>query len=221
MVRNGLLIGAAVLLAAGCAHRDNHASTSSSEAGGDAAQIQGTWEQQPEQGPASSPRQRVVKEVKGDTETVTTYAADGKVLHAQTARIRLSRSGKVPVYTFSDRQITAGPEAGRSDAAPRSFVYRLRGDEFDEVWGLLPGQEQREVVVKRWRRAGREAAGAVVRDGVTASPHSGHRSPANRTSYPQPGHNPRRRLHMRLATRAPALHPAGAVASNSNQYGTA
>ena len=67
---------------------------------------------------------------------------------------RSGHRGDVPVYTFYDRRITAGPEQGRDEGAARSYVYRLRGDEFDEVWGLLPGQEQRELVVRRWRRAG-------------------------------------------------------------------
>ena len=150
MLRKGLLLGV-TLLVAGCAGKNNGNSSGGSH-GGEVSQLQGTWEQQPEEGPAASPRQRVVKELNGDAETVTTYAADGKVMHAQTARFRLSRRGDVPVYTFYDRRITAGPEQGRADAAPRSFVYRLRNDEFSEVWGLLPGQEDREVVVKRWRR---------------------------------------------------------------------
>ena len=140
------------LLAVGCA-ASSGSSRSDGAARGDAAQLQGTWEQQPDEGPAASPRQRVVKTVDGNTETVTTYGAGGEVVHAQTAKFRLARRGGVPVYTFYDRHITAGPERGRGDAAPRSYVYRLRADEFDEVWGLLPGQEQREVVVKRWRRA--------------------------------------------------------------------
>ena len=152
MLRYGLLIGATLLIV-GCAHKNNH--TTNADGGDEAGQLQGTWEQRPEEGPAAAPRQRVVKEVKGDTETVTTYGPDGKVVHAQTAKFKLGRSGRVPVYTFFDRRITAGPETGRSDASPRSYVYRLRNDEFDEVWGLLPGQEQREVVVKRWRRAQR------------------------------------------------------------------
>jgi hypothetical protein len=157
MLRHRLLILAMGIapLVAGCAGKSTNNTSASADRGGDAGRLQGTWEQRPEEGPAASPKQRVVKEVNGDAETVTTYSADGKVLHAQTARFRLSRRGDVPVYTFSDRRITAGPEQGRTDASPRSFVYRLRNDEFDEVWGLLPGQEQREIVVKRWRRAQR------------------------------------------------------------------
>ena len=143
---------ALLLIAGGCAGNgktagDKHAG------GGDLNQLQGTWEQQPGERPASTP-QRVVKQVSGDTETVTTYGANGQVLHAQIAKIKLGHSGDVPTYTFYDRRITAGPEQGRSNDAARTYVYRLRGDEFAEVWGLLPGQEQRELVIIRWRRAG-------------------------------------------------------------------
>jgi hypothetical protein len=146
----------AVLLAAGgCAgnQKSSAASGGKRDAGGDLSQLQGTWEQQPEEGRTATPPQRVVKQVSGNTETVTTYGPNGQVVHAQTAKIRLGHSGSVPVYTFYDRRITAGPEQGRGDDAGRSYVYRLRGDEFDEVWGLLPGQEQRELVIHRWRRA--------------------------------------------------------------------
>jgi hypothetical protein len=119
----------------------------------DLTALQGNWEQLPEDGPAATPGQRVVKQVTGESETVTTYNESGGVVHGQTAKFRLGRSGDVPTYTFYDRRITAGPQQGRSVSAPSTFVYRLRGDEFQEVWGLLPGQEERELVIKRWKRA--------------------------------------------------------------------
>jgi hypothetical protein len=97
-----------------------------------------------------------VKDVSGNTETVTTYGQGGQVVSAHTARFRLARRGGVPVYAFYDRRITAGNEQGAAEDSG-SYVYRLRGDEFDEVWGLLPGQEKREIVIKRWKR---ENAGA-------------------------------------------------------------
>ena len=157
--RSGTCVLLVFLMAsAGCAAKGKSSNSprggGTASAGGEASQLQGAWDQQAEEGPAATPKQRVVKQVSGDTETVTTYGPNGQVLSAHTARFKLARRGDVPVYTFYDRRNTAGPEQGRTDAAPRSFVYRLRGDDFDEVWGLLPGQEQREVVVKRWRRAG-------------------------------------------------------------------
>ena len=148
-------------LATGCAKsngggssaRGDAADATPSSARDDVAALQGRWVQQPEEGPTASKKQRVVKEVSGDTETVTTYDAAGQVRQAHTAKFRLERRGGVPVYTFYDRRITAGGEQGQAAEGPSSFVYKLRGDEFDEVWGLLPGQEQREVVIRRWKRA--------------------------------------------------------------------
>ena len=149
-------IGSAVALAVvttGCAGNAKSNDRPGSAAN-DVAQLQGTWQQQPTEGPAASPGERVVKQVSGNSETVTTYGADGKVINAHTAKFELERRGGVPVYTFYDRRITAGPEQGRSEGAARSYVYRLRGDEMAEVWGLLQGQEQREITVIRWRRVG-------------------------------------------------------------------
>lgn len=120
---------------------------------GDASALQGRWEQLPDQpGGSGTPRQRVVKEVSGNTETVTTYGPNNEVVRTQTARFRLSRSGPVRVYTVLNPKITSG----EGDATDRrlAYVYRIHGSEFDEVWGLLPGQEEREIVVKRWRREG-------------------------------------------------------------------
>ena len=139
------------LLGAGCAA--NSGQSSSQGGGGDLSRLQGSWELQPDEGPTSSPRQRVVKQVQNNTETVTTYGPNGQVINAHTANFRLGRRGGIPVYTFSRPRITAGPEQGDTAPGGRTYVYRVRGDEFDEVWGLLPGQEQRPVEVKRWKRA--------------------------------------------------------------------
>jgi hypothetical protein len=63
---------------------------------------------------------RVVKEVAGDQSTVTTYDDVGQVV------------------TFRNLKVTAGPEKGREQPAPQSYLYRLEGENFAETWGLLP-----------------------------------------------------------------------------------
>jgi hypothetical protein len=119
----------------------------------DASALQGRWEQLPDQpGGSGTPRQRVVKEVSGNTETVTTYGPNGQVVRTQKASFRLSRSGAVGVYTVENPKITSGE--GDATKPRLKYVYRVHGNELDEVWGLLPGQEEREVVVKRWKREG-------------------------------------------------------------------
>ena len=147
------------LAAGGCTSPSGGQSGTASRGGArqDLSALQGRWELLPENpGGSETPRQRVVKEISGNSETVTTYGPGGQVLQAQTAQFRLSRSGPVGVYTVQNPKVTAGPSEGDATASPRrlAYVYRVRGSEFDEVWGLLPGQESREVVVKRWRRAG-------------------------------------------------------------------
>src|SRR2546428_1039365 len=85
----------------------------------DLSALQGRWEQLPDEpGGTGTPRQRVIKEVKGNAETVTTYGPDGQVLQAQTARFHLSRSGPVRVYTVENPKVTAGTGGGTSGTKP-------------------------------------------------------------------------------------------------------
>ena len=118
--------------------------------------LQGTWERtrvlpgQP--GPPGPQEGRVVKGVKGNRETVTTYDKEGKQTYAHSVEFRLERQGNVRVFTFFNREVTAGPSKGQKVAEPASYIYRLRGDTLEEVWGFLPGQETRELLAAKWRR---------------------------------------------------------------------
>ena len=141
---------AAAALVGGCAGLNS--GESAGGVGSDNSALQGRWEQLPDDpGASATPRQRVVKEVTGNRETVTNYAADWKIIQSRSTSFALSRNGPVRVFTIG----SGGSDSGGAAApkALRTYVYRVRGDEFDEVWGLLPGQEEREVVVKRWKRA--------------------------------------------------------------------
>lgn len=115
--------------------------------------LQGTWERThvlPGQlGPQVG---RVVKEVKGNRETVTVYDKDGKQTYAHAVEFRLERQGSVRVFTFFNREVTAGPTKGQKVTEASSYIYRLRDDTFEEVWGFLPGQEKRELLAAKWRR---------------------------------------------------------------------
>ena len=115
--------------------------------------LQGTWERTQvipgQQGPQQG---RVVKEVKGNREIVRSYDKDGKESYAHAVEFRLERQGDVRVYTFFNREVIAGPNKGQMVAEPASYIYRLRDDTFEEVWGFLPGQEKRELLAAKWRR---------------------------------------------------------------------
>ena len=117
--------------------------------------LQGTWERSqvlPE--PPGQPAQggRVVKVVTGNRETVTSYDRSGAQTYAHAVEFRLERQGDVRVFTFFNREVTAGPAKGQKVPEPSSYIYRIRGDTFEEVWGFLPADEKRELLAARWKR---------------------------------------------------------------------
>lgn len=56
--------------------------------------------------------------------------------------VLLALTGRLRIFTFFNNVITAGPQKGQIDKAPTSFVYRVTGDTFFEVNGLLIGDCQ-------------------------------------------------------------------------------
>lgn len=121
----------------------------------DLAAMQGKWEQAKTSGP-TPPGMKVVKEVKGDQETVSRYDADGKLMQAARATIQLSESGGVRVLTFSGGEVIEGLGKGRKQTGSSAYIYRLDGDEWYEVGGLLTAEKYAQDVpyLAKWKRAG-------------------------------------------------------------------
>jgi uncharacterized protein (TIGR03067 family) len=121
----------------------------------DLAAMQGKWEQASSSDPMP-PGVKRVKEVKGDQETVTVTDAEGKVVTAARATIKLSESGGVRVLTFSEREVIEGLGKGRKQAGSSAYIYRLDGDEWHEAGGLLTNEKFAQDVpyLTKWKRAG-------------------------------------------------------------------
>ena len=94
---------------------------------------------------------RILKEHTGNKTTVTIMDADGRVVEAKKSEFRLENSGKVRIFTFFNNVITAGPQKGRTDNEPHSYIYRVAGDTFVEVNGLLIGDDAAPVAFT-WER---------------------------------------------------------------------
>ncbi|HZN64473.1 MAG TPA: TIGR03067 domain-containing protein [Tepidisphaeraceae bacterium] len=114
--------------------------------------VQGKWEREEPPG-SDAPYRRVVKEVKGNEEVVTYYRADGSVWRSHRAQFKLSRSGDVKVFTFSNVQITEGDGKGSKYQGASSYIYLATDRQFKEVSGFLPGQEAQGVLTLLWTRA--------------------------------------------------------------------
>jgi hypothetical protein len=126
-------------------------SLASGETRDDLALVQGTWERLVK-GKAEGPVARVVKEIKGNKETVTYYDDAGKVTRQHRVDFVLDSAGPVKIFTFSNQEILEGPDKGRRYPGTVSYVYRVGPREFAEVWGFLPGQESRTTLLLVWRR---------------------------------------------------------------------
>ncbi len=79
----------------------------------------------------------LVKEHKNATTTLTATDAAGNVLYAHVSDFSVEDAGKVRIFTFFNRLITAGPGKGHVAKEPVSFVYRVSNDRFIEAYGLL------------------------------------------------------------------------------------
>ena len=94
---------------------------------------------------------RVVKDVAGDQSTVTTYDDVGQVVTAHTSTFKVEDRAGLRVLTFYNLKATAGPDKGREQPAPQSYIYRLEGNNFAEAWGLLPDDKSPPRIIF-WKR---------------------------------------------------------------------
>ena len=82
---------------------------------------------------------------------MTFLDAEGNVIAAKRSEFRVEQTGKVRIFTFFNNVISAGPQKGQTDNEPKSYIYRVNGDTFVEVNGLLMGDDA-EPVAFTWER---------------------------------------------------------------------
>ena len=128
--------------------------------------IQGMWEREEPSGTQASYK-RATKEIRGNKETVSYYDAENRLVRRHNVDFTVSRMGDVKIFTYTQMEITEGPQKGTKNPGPVSYVYWANDKFFREVWGFLPGQEAPPVVLYIWKRADderREAGLAAARE---------------------------------------------------------
>lgn len=162
-VTNAWVVAAAVMLlasaAASVAPESQSRGVADAPGRQDLLAVQGRWER--EEGSPGAPYRHVVKEVMGNEEVVVYYRPDGTIWRAHRAQFKLSRTGDVKVFTFSNVQVTDGDGKGSRFPGPSSYIYQATDRQFKEVSGLLPGQESQPIAALTWKRA-KEEPGRVV-----------------------------------------------------------
>ncbi|MDA1055513.1 MAG: hypothetical protein O3C40_34370 [Planctomycetota bacterium] len=140
-----IAIGTTTLTRAELPLKSNAAATTTAE---ELAEVQGKWVRT-----MTTPSGvfKVVKEHKGNNTTVTFMDSEGRIVEAKKSEFRLENTGKVRIFTFFNNVITAGLQKGRTDNEPHSYIYRITGDTFVEVNGLLIGDDATPVAFT-WER---------------------------------------------------------------------
>jgi uncharacterized protein (TIGR03067 family) len=116
----------------------------------DLLKVQGFWERKT--GEDVPGLQRATKEIKGNHEVITYYGAGDEILASHEVDFRLEVREGIKIFTFFNRVATAGPDKGQKSANPVSYIYRADENTFVEVWGFVPGQEQRTPRLLMWVR---------------------------------------------------------------------
>ena len=114
----------------------------------DLLKVEGTWERKT--GDDVPGLHRATKVVIGTHEVVTYYGAGDEVLRAHEVDFKLENRDGVKIFTFSNWTGTAGPDKGHKAPEQISYIYRVDDNTFIEVWGFLPGQEQRSPRLLMW-----------------------------------------------------------------------
>jgi len=117
----------------------------------DLAAVQGLWERdrKDDQGNVAG---RVTKLIDGRTETVSHYDGDGQLMQSHRVEITLTREGGVRHFGHSEIEYIAGPNKGRKSDRRGGYVYKLQGDKFYEIHGVLVRDDQEPLGVLVWKR---------------------------------------------------------------------
>ncbi|WP_237229164.1 hypothetical protein [Rubinisphaera sp. JC750] len=124
-------------------------STAEDAAARELAAVQGTWFRtvKTDQGEFT-----FMKEHAGHTTSLVITDAKGQLVEEKHSKFELSTDGPVRIFTFSDNIFVAGPNRGRVAPAPQSYIYRVVGDTFYEIRGLLK-EDKDGINAFTWKRA--------------------------------------------------------------------
>ena len=70
---------------------------------------------------------------------------------AHTVKVALYRLGPIRIFSYSDMVFTEGPNKGQRSETVGAYIYKVVGDTFIEIWGIL-GEGDDTIRELRWTR---------------------------------------------------------------------
>ncbi|WP_339734503.1 hypothetical protein [uncultured Gimesia sp.] len=94
---------------------------------------------------------RVEQEFSGKVTKLHLYDSNGTLIHAHQAKYRLQRMSDANLFTYYDLEVLTGPNKGKIQKAPRSFIYRVKGNQFIQVEGILNDDKTPLLMTVWWK----------------------------------------------------------------------
>ncbi|WP_182868444.1 hypothetical protein [Stieleria mannarensis] len=92
-----------------------------------------------------------IKHHRGDHTVVTTYDPNKHPIQSHRSEYDIDTSGAVPVFRYRNKVVLVGPNAGAKDERESAYIFRIDGDRFYEIHGMLPGDEGKPSL-RMWQR---------------------------------------------------------------------
>jgi hypothetical protein len=96
-------------------------------------------------------RYMTIKEHLGERTVVTTYDPENRPVLSHRSEYRVDAGGSVPIFQYRNKVVLVGPNAGATDESESAYIFRVEGDRFYEVHGMLPGDTGKPSLVV-WER---------------------------------------------------------------------
>ncbi|MFH1302905.1 MAG: hypothetical protein ABIK07_17725 [Planctomycetota bacterium] len=94
---------------------------------------------------------RVEHEISQKISKLSVYDKSGKLVHVHQAKFRLQRMSDANLFTYYDLEVLNGPNKGRQQKTPQSFVYRVKDGQFIQVEGILNNDKMPLKLLVWWK----------------------------------------------------------------------
>lgn len=113
-----------------------------------AEQIKGKWVQYRK---TAKGRFKTIKEHFGDHTILTVYDPQEKVVYSHRSDYEIDSTGRANVFIHRNRLILTGTNAGTKTAKESAYLFRIEGNKFYEVHGML-SDDRTAPSLKVWER---------------------------------------------------------------------
>ncbi len=86
-----------------------------------------------------------------DQTVVTTYDPNNTPLQSHRSEYRIESSGSVSIFRYRNKVVLIGPNVGAKDERESAYLFRIEGDRFIEVRGML-NEDRGEPSLIIWKR---------------------------------------------------------------------